>query len=104
MVGSEREKQEEIIKVTTASMYSGEVLCNIGSVAWHLLDLFSAGVDTVCISYYPVRLILPAEYYNEGRILDEFLLSGSSSLPAGAKASTGRNRYRSRKRPTSHVR
>jgi len=91
LVGSEREKQEEIIKVTTGSMYSGEGLCHNGSGTWHLLDLFSAGTDTVRISYNPVRFILLAEYYNEDRILDDFLLSGSSTLPAGANTSTGRN-------------
>src|ERR1700679_1235264 len=57
-VGSEREKQEEIIKVTTGSMYSGEALYYNGSGTWDLLDLFSAGSDTVSISYNPVRFLL----------------------------------------------
>ncbi|KAF8498600.1 cytochrome P450 [Russula emetica] len=47
LVGSEREKQEEIIKVTTGSMYQGEVLYYNCSGTWHLLDLFSAGSGTV---------------------------------------------------------
>ena len=58
LVGSEREKQEEIIKVTTGSMYSGEALYYNGSGTPHLLDLFSAGSDTVRISYYPGRFLL----------------------------------------------
>jgi hypothetical protein len=102
LVGSEREKQEEIIKVTTGSMYAGEALYYNGSGTWHLLDLFSAGSDTVRISYNPVRFF--TEYYNEGHILDEFLLSGSSTLSAGTKTSTGRTRCCSWKRPATHVR
>ena len=50
MVGSEREKQEEIIKVATGSMYGGEALYYNHSGTWHLLDLFSAGLDTVRVS------------------------------------------------------
>ena len=102
LVGSEREKQEEIIKVATGSMYSGEALYYNGLGTWHLLDLFSAGADTVRISYNPVCFL--TEYYNEDRILDVFLLSGSSTFPAGAKTSTGRTRCCSRKRPATHVR
>ena len=101
LVGSEREKQEEIIKVTTGSMYSGEALYYNGLGAWHLLDLFSAGSDTVRISYNPMRFL--TEYCNEDRILDDFLLSRSSTLPAGTKTSTGRTRCCSRKRPATHV-
>ena len=48
-VGSERERQEEIIKVTTGSMYGGEALYYNHSSTWRLLDLFSAGSDTVRI-------------------------------------------------------
>jgi hypothetical protein len=58
LVGSEREKREDIIKVTTGSMYSGEALLYNGSGTWHLLYLFSAGSDTVRISYSPVRILL----------------------------------------------
>jgi hypothetical protein len=58
LVGSEREKQEETIKVTTGSMHSGEALYYNGSGTWHLLDLFSAGSDTVSISYNHVRFLL----------------------------------------------
>ncbi|KAF8498603.1 cytochrome P450 [Russula emetica] len=50
LVGSEREKQEEIIKVTTGSMYQGEVLYYNCSGTWHLLDLFSAGSGTAVSS------------------------------------------------------
>ena len=102
MVGSEREKQDEIIKVTTGSMYSGEALFYNGLITWHLLDVFSAGSDTVRVSYNPVHFF--TEYYNEDRILDEFLLSGPNTLPAGAKTSTGRTRYCSRERPATHIR
>jgi hypothetical protein len=39
LVGSERQKQEEIIEVTMGSMYSGETLYScLGT--WHLQDLF----------------------------------------------------------------
>jgi hypothetical protein len=55
LVGPEREKQEEIIKVATGSMYSGEALCYNGSGTWHLLQLFSAGANTVGVSYDPVH-------------------------------------------------
>jgi hypothetical protein len=58
LVGSEREKQEKTIKVTTGSMYSGDALYYNGSGTWHLLDLFSAGSDTVSISYNPARFLL----------------------------------------------
>ena len=58
MVGSEREKQEEIIKVTTGSMYAGEALYRNGSDTLHLLELFSAGSDTVRVSHYPVHFLL----------------------------------------------
>ena len=58
LVGSEREKQEEILKVTTGSMFSGESSCYNGLGAWHLLCLFSAGSDTVRVSYTPVHFLL----------------------------------------------
>ena len=101
MVGSEREKQEEIIKVTTGSMYSGEALYCNGSCTWHLRDLFLAGSDTVRMSYNPVRYF--TEYYNEDCILGVFIFSGFSTFPAGAKTSAGRTRCCSRKRPAAHV-
>jgi hypothetical protein len=55
LVGPERDKQEEIIKVTTGSMYLGEALYYYGSGTWHLLELFSAGLDTVRFSYIPMQ-------------------------------------------------
>ena len=48
LVGSEREKQEEIIKVTTGSMYAGEALYCNGSDTWHLLETFQP-VQTRCV-------------------------------------------------------
>jgi hypothetical protein len=59
LVGSEREKQEEIIKATTGTMYLGEALSYYnGSGTWHLLCLFSAGSETVRVSYNPVHFLL----------------------------------------------
>ena len=48
LVGFEREKQEEIIKVTTGSMYSGEALYYNGLSTWHLPDLVQP-VPTLCV-------------------------------------------------------
>ena len=50
LVGSERVKQEEVIKETMGSMYLGKFYIYNGSGTLRLLDLFSAGSNTVRIS------------------------------------------------------
>ena len=51
LAGSERQKQEEIIKEVMGSMYQGEILYYIReSGNWHLQDLISAGFETVRVS------------------------------------------------------
>jgi hypothetical protein len=55
LIGSERERQEEVIKVTMGTFFSGEALCYNGFPGtWYLLDLFLAGANTVRVSLYPV--------------------------------------------------
>ena len=58
MAGPEREKQEEIIKVTMGSMYSGEAIYYNGLDTCHLLDLLSAGSETVRVSSNPMHFLL----------------------------------------------
>ena len=58
LVGSEREKQEEVIKATMGTMYLGEALYYNGSGTWHLVDLFLAGLNTVRVSYNHVYFLL----------------------------------------------
>jgi Cytochrome P450 len=58
LVGSEREKQEEVIKATMGTMYLGEASCYNGSGTRHLVDLFLAGLNTVRVSCNPVYFLL----------------------------------------------
>lgn len=46
LVGSKRQKQEEIVKMTLGSMYAGEA-SYYRSGRWHSQGLFSAGAETV---------------------------------------------------------
>ena len=75
LVGSEREKQEEVITVTTGSMYTGEALYCNGSDTWHLLwlCLFEAGSGTVRVSYNTLHYLLRTVMQTISSILSLFL-------------------------------
>jgi hypothetical protein len=101
LVGTERQKQEEIIKVAMGSIYQGEALYIHGTDTWHLQDLFTAGLDTVRVSMrsgtHPIDShIIP------DCILDALPLSCPGPFPASAETSAGRARRCNRKRPVTY--
>ena len=101
LTGPPRQEQEEIVAAALGSLYRGKVLYSLIRYMGLIGSLQLVWKVCVLLRYSNGSL---TDSCNVDRILDQFPLSSPSPLPAGAKASTGRTRRCSRKRPATHVR
>ena len=102
LVGPERQRQEEIIKGTLGSMYSGEAPYLMVHVHDSNKTSFSAGSDTVRVSRYSRILLTDSDIRD--CVIDVLPLHGTCPFSARAKTSASGTRSCNWKRQATLIR
>jgi hypothetical protein len=105
LVGPERQKKEEIVKITLGSIFTGEASYSL--IGFHVAFIRTLSCDSRfrhcehLLYVNPILILIPTIPDCVSHVLS---LSCPRPLPTRAETSAGRTRSRSRKRPITDVR